>query len=244
MGSEEPKPDATLEESGSTQEPPPPPPEEPTEENSKTGGQDVWREDYEELIEPDRPTKRPRAKKIPWGGIVVTLILIVVLVAWTVLSPNILPQEADTYTGSPTHASWGTYTGYRSIWAGNMTWGVSVSGHATSAGNRSIEITVLVTKVYEKPGNWFFKGTAISLRNVSVYIGPLDTATYLASIDNKTEHEYGVSATGPVSFVNPGEYSLLVKVRFLVYEVMRIGFIPLESVNIFPVYIDSSVVVT
>jgi hypothetical protein len=29
----------------------------------------------------------------------------------------------------------------------------------------------------------------------------------------------------------------------MVYEVMRIGFIPLESVNVYPVYLDSPVVV-
>lgn len=178
------------------------------------------------------------------GGITITLVLVVLLVAWTILSPSIMPQQGDTYTRSPIHASWANYTGYRDIWAGNMTWGVSVSGHATSAGNLSVEITVLVTKVYERPGNWFFKGTAISLKNVSVYTGSLDNATLLASMTSATEHDYGVSATVPVTFGGPGVYEILIKVRFMVYEVMRIGFIPLESVNVYPVYLDSPVVVS
>jgi hypothetical protein len=29
----------------------------------------------------------------------------------------------------------------------------------------------------------------------------------------------------------------------MVYEVMRIGFIPLESVNVYPIYLDSPLVV-
>jgi hypothetical protein len=155
-----------------------------------------------------------------------------------------MPQQGDTYTRSSIHASWGNYTGYRDIWAGNMTWGVSVSGHATSAGNLSVEITVLVTKVSERPGNWFFRGTAISLKNVSVYIGPLDNATFLASMTSATEHDYGVSATISATFGGPGVYELLIKARFMVYEVMRIGFIPLESVNVYPIYLDSPVVVS
>lgn len=206
--------------------------------------QDIWREDYEGLIEPEKPSKPRHGGKVPLGGITITLVLVVLLVAWTILSPSIMPQQGDTYTRSPIHASWANYTGYRDIWAGNMTWGVSVSGHATSAGNLSVEITVLVTKVYERPGNWFFKGTAISLKNVSVYTGSLDNATLLASMTSATEHDYGVSATVPVTFGGPGVYEILIKVRFMVYEVMRIGFIPLESVNVYPVYLDSPVVVS
>ena len=181
---------------------------------------------------------------MPWSAILITFLLILMLILWTIFSPNIMPQEGDTYTSSPTHASWGNYTGYRDIWAGNMSWGVSVSGHATSSGNRSIELKVLVTKVSERPGNWFFRGTAISLRNASVFIGPSDNAIFLASMSNHTELEYGVLATVSAVFSGPGTYQLVVKVRFLVYEVMRIGFIPLESVNVYPVFIDSPVVVT
>jgi hypothetical protein len=244
LSSEQPKLDASPEAPAATQEPVPPSQKAGPAEAGRKPEEDVWKEDYEELIEPEkRPTPRGH-RTLPWGGILATLAIVVALVAWTILSPGITPQQGDTYTGSPTHASWGNYTGYRDIWAGNMTWGVSVSGHATSEGNLSVEITVLVTKVYERPGNWFFRGTAISLKNVSVYIGPLDNATFLASMTNATEQDYGVSATIPVTFGGPGVYELLIKTRFMVYEVMRIGFIPLESVNVYPIYLDSPVVVS
>lgn len=244
MSSEQPKLDASPGEPAATQEPVPPSQKAGSAEAARKPEEDVWKEDYEELIEPEkRPTPRGH-RTMPWGGILTTLAIVAALVAWTILSPGVMPQQGDTYTRSPIHASWGNYTGYRDIWAGNMTWGVSVSGHATSAGNLSVEITVLVTKVSERPGNWFFRGTAISLKNVSVFIGPLDNATFLASMTSATKHDYGVSATIPATFGGPGVYELLIKVRFMVYEVMRIGFIPLESVNVYPVYLDSPVVVS
>jgi hypothetical protein len=244
LSSEQPKPDVRPEEPAATQEPVPPPQKASPAEPASRPEEDVWKEDYEDLIEPEKRPTPHRHRTTPWGAILITFTIVAALVVWTILSPGIMPQQGDTYTRSSIHASWGNYTGYRDIWAGNMTWGVSVSGHATSAGNLSVEITVLVTKVYERPGNWFFKGTAISLKNVSVFIGPLDNATFLASMNSTTEYDYGVSATIPVTFGGTGEYEILIKVRFMVYEVMRIGFIPLESVNVYPVYLDSTVVVT
>ncbi len=244
MSPEQPKPDTKQQGPASPPEPPPPlPPVDAGPGAAKKPDEDVWKEDYDDLVKPEEPPKPVKRTKMPWGAILITFLLILILILWTIFSPNIMPQEGDTYTSSPTHASWGNYTGYRDIWAGNMSWGVSVSGHATSAGNRSIELKVLVTKVSERPGNWFFRGTAISLRNVSVFIGPSDNATFLASMSNHTELEYGVLATVPAVFSGPGTYQLVVKVRFLVYEVMRIGFIPLEAVNVYPVFIDSPVVV-
>lgn len=243
MSAEQPKPDVSPGEPAATEKPVPQSQNADSAKAVTKPEEDVWKEDYEELIEPEkRPTSHGHGT-VPWVGILITTAIVIALVAWTILSPGIMLQQGDTYTSSPIHASWGNYTGYREIWAGNMTWGVSVSGHATSAGNLSVEITVLVTKVYEKSGNWFFRGTAISLKNVSVYIGPLDNATFLASMTNTTEHDYGVSATIPATFGGPGVYELLIKTRFMVYEVMRIGFIPLESVNVYPIYLDSPLVV-
>ncbi len=244
MSSEQPKPDANPEASAATEKPSQPSRKAGPAEAAKKPEEDAWKEDYEELIEPEKQPRPRRHKAMPWGSILVTAAILIILVVWTILSPGVMTQQGDTYTRSPIHASWGNYTGYRDIWAGNMTWGASVSGHATSAGNRSLEITVLITKVFERPGNWFFRGTAISLKNVSAYIGTLDNATFLASMNRTAKHDYGVSATIPVSFAGPGVYDVFVKVQFMVYEVMRIGFIPLESVNMRAVYLDSPVVVT
>jgi hypothetical protein len=245
LNSEQPEPDASLEEPDATQEPVPSSQEAAPAETAGEPEEDVWKEDYEELIEPEKRPKPRGHRKTPWGAILTTLAIVVALVVWTLLSPGVMPQQGDIYTrGSSIHASWGNYTGYRDIWVGNTTWGVSVSGHATSAGNQSVEITVLVTKVNERPSNWFFRGTAISLRNVSVYAGAEDNATFLASMTNVTEHDYGISVTLPATFGDPGIYEIFIKVRFMVYEVMRIGFIPLESVNVPPFYLDSEVVVS
>ncbi len=244
MSSEQPEQDASPKEPAAAQAPVQPSQKTGPAEEARKPEEDAWKEDYEELIEPEkRPTPR-RRRKMPLGAILITLTIVIALVAWTILSPGVMPQQGDTYTRSSTHASWGNYTGYRDIWAGNMTWGASVSGHATAAGNRSVEITVLITKVFERPGNWFLRGTAITLKNVSAYFGSLDNATFLASMNSTTEHDYGVSATIPVSFADTGVYDLFIKVQFMVYEVMRIGFIPLESVNMRAVYLDSPVVVT
>jgi len=244
LSSEKPKLDDSPAEPAATQEPVPSSKKAGPTEAARKPEEDVWKEDYDDLIEPEkRPTPRGH-RTMPWGAILTTFAIVAALVVWTILSPGIMPEQGDTYTGSPIHASWGNYTGYMDTWAGNMTWGASVSGHATSAGNRSIEITVLITKVFETPGNWFLRGTAVTLKNVSAYIGPLDNATFLASMNSTTEHDYGVSATIPVSFAGPGVYDVFIKVRFMVYEVMRIGFIPLKSVNMLAVYLDSPVVVT
>jgi hypothetical protein len=244
LSSEQPKPDVKPGEPAITQAPVPSSQKAGPAEAASKFEEDVWKENYEELIKPEkRPTPRGH-RRMPWVGILTTLAIVVALVVWTILSPGVMPQQGDTYTKSPIHASWGNYTGYMVTWAGNMTWGASVSGHATSAGNRSVEITVLVTKVFERPGNWFFRGTAVSLKNVSAYIGSLDNAIFLASMNSTTEHDYGVSATIPVSFAGPGVYDVFITVRFMVYEVMRIGFIPLKSVNMLAVYLDSPVVVS
>lgn len=214
-----------------------PAPKEPAPEKAEAS--EAFIEDYEEYIEPEKP-QRPR-KKLPVVPIIVTVAIVLVLVSWTLLSPEIMPEVGGTYIESPTYAGWGNYTGYRDIWAGNTTWGVAISGHATAAGNRQIEVNVLITKVFERPGNWFFRGTAISLRNVSVFA---DDGTFLGSMSNSTNLGFGVLATVPVSFAANGTYDLYVTAKFLVYEVMRLGFVPLEMVNVQQVYLDVPVVVT
>jgi len=222
LSSAEPKQEPGADKPAETAEPPPPPPEE-----SEKPAEDVWKEDYDELVEPEKPLKS--RKPAHWGGIIVVVAIILIIVVWTIMSPKILPAQADTYISHPTYASLGDFTGYRDIWAGNTTWGLSISGPANGIVNEQMQFMVLLTKVYEKPGNWFLRGTAIELRNVSIF---LEDGTYLGSMTNHTEHGFGVSATVPVTFTSAGSFDLYVHAKFLVYEVMRIGFIPLEMVNI------------
>jgi len=116
-----------------------------------------------------------------------------------------------------------------------------LSGHSLAADNRSVQIDVLVTKAREMPSNWFLVGTAMELRNVSVYTS---NGTWLASMSNQTDLGFGVLASVSVSFASAGEYDLYVTVKFLVYEDMRIGFLPLRMVNVQAVYLEPTINVT
>src|SRR5512136_2067506 len=213
--------------------PPPPPPPEPEtkapDASAQKPSEEAWKEDYDEMITPEKPTK-PQ-KKRHWGGIIVVAIVLILLLVWTILSPDVMPQESDKYTTSPTYANLGNYTGYRHIWAGNMTWGISIRGPTSVVAGTPMVITVLVTKIYEQPGNWFFRGTSVDLKNVSVF--KLD-GTYLASMSNSTDLGFGVSATVNLNITQSGNCSLYVYVKFTVYEMMRIGFMPLETVQVTP----------
>ena len=221
MNPEEPKPESEVVKPTEEPDVPPPPPEE-----SEEPADGAWNEDYDELVKPEKPVK-PR-KRVRLGWIIVVAIVLIIVV-WTVMSPKVLPAQGDTYISSPSYASLGDFTGFRDIWAGNTTWGLSISGPANGSANEQMQFMVLLTKVSEKPGNWFLRGTSIDLRNVSIF---LKDGTYLGSMTNHTDHGFGISATVPVKFTSAGSFELYVHAKFLVYEVMRIGFIPLEMVNI------------
>ncbi len=223
MSSPEPKPEPGSEKSVGEAEIPPPPPDE-----QEPAPETVWEEDYDELVEPEKPTIKPK-KKGHWGGIIVAIVVIIILVVWTIMSPKILPAQGETYIRSPAYASLGDFTGYRDIWAGNTSWGVSISGPANGTVNQPMQFMVLLTKISEKPGNWFLRGTSMDLRNVSVH---LMDGTFLGAMTNQTDLGFGISATVPVTFTSPGSFELYIHAKFLVLEVMRIGFIPLEMVNI------------
>lgn len=105
------------------------PPATPVEEG--VGKEGVWKEDYDDFIEPDRAeeetssaaeTRKPK-KTRHWAGIITVIAIIVILVLWTLLSPKILPQEGMTYVLSPKYANLGNFTGSRNIWAGDMVGG-------------------------------------------------------------------------------------------------------------------------
>jgi hypothetical protein len=219
---------------------PPPPPAEGSEETPKAED-DAWKEDYEDLVEPEPVKKRKRAPFHHWGSVIVLVIVLIVLIAWTVLSPSVMEPVGDTYVVSDVYAGWGNYTGVRDIWSGNVTWGVSIRGLNTSDDNRSIELKVLVTKVAETTGNSFLLGTSIEMRNVSAYD---ENGTFLGAMIGHADIGYGAEATVPISFEESGTYLIFVKVKFLVYEVMRIGYLPLETVQIEKAWVDFPIVVS
>ncbi|MEM3049866.1 MAG: hypothetical protein QXT42_03985, partial [Thermoplasmata archaeon] len=193
--------------------------------------EDVWKEDYEEHIDAEpEPELKPRKRR--GRGRLATIIIVIVLlfmVVWTLASPDIVPQSGEVYTDSPRYANLGSYLGWRATWAANTTWGISVGGGNTTSTGEVLNIRVLITKVEEHPGNWFMRGTAITLRNVSVYNAD---GVFMASMSNWTDLGFGLAATVPLVFSDPGVYELYVYVRFMVFIDMRIGFLPVEAIEV------------
>lgn len=234
----------------SSAQPDAPPPEEPSppvgtppaEPSTEAPAEDIWKEDYEDVIEPSpeeeaqaaagaQPKKR---KKSHWAGIVTVCVIIILLMLWTVMSPKVLHPQGMTYVNSTKYADLGNFTGNRSIWAGDVVWGVSVSGPNSTTSGKPVQLQVLVTKVSERPGNFFFRGTAISISNCTLWDV---NGTYIAKFTSIQDPGFGkiavINATLPV-----GEHSLYVSVTFTEYEVMRLGFIPLENVQVENVYLE------
>ena len=206
-------------------------PSEPTPA-AQSPSEGVWKEDYEDVIEPSEEEKaaseppKEKPKKKHWVGIITVIVIIVLLLLWTLLSPKVMPTQGSTYVNSKTYASLGNYTGSRDIWSGNVTWGFSVSNSTATAG-KPIEFQILVTKVSERPGNFFFTGLAIKITNCSLW---MSDGTFIAKLSSTRDLGFGkmaiINATLPA-----GNYTdLYVSMKFTEYEVMRIGYIPLENV--------------
>jgi len=191
-------------------------------------------EEYEELIEPEEPAK-PRKKRKHVGAIIFVVIIIIILLTWTLLSPKIMPVQGTTYVDSATYANLASFNGTRDTWAGTTTWGISVSGPTSAAVNQTISIMVLITKISEDPGNFWFRGTAITVTNVTV----LDSeGTILATMGNRSDLGFGKAGTVRLSFPHAGDHTLKVTAQFLVYVDMRIGYLPVEKINIEPLELE------
>ena len=229
------------------EEPPPPPPEpepEPAEppEPRDLDYERAWEEDYEEHIDgEDLPPPKPRKKKRKVGGIIFLLIVLIILLLWTMFSPKLLAEVGDTYITSPQYANLGNYTGTRDIWAGEIVWGVAFSGPDSTTVGATFTLSVLVTKVYEKPGNWFLKGTSITLKNVSFYD---ENDVCVGTMSDWTREPFGCLATVPVKLNEQGGIFLYAVIKFLVFVDMQIGFLPLETVEISQAYLSVPIIVS
>jgi hypothetical protein len=207
--------------------PPPPPPEE--EELAPKPERDEWAEDYEEHIDAQESPPRKPKKRRKWGGVIVLTVIVIFLIIWTLLSPKVIPQSGDTYLRSDEYASLSGYSGNVDTYAGNATWAVSVGGEDSTSVGVQLNLTVLVTKVFEKTSSFWFRGTGIELQNASVYD---EDGTFLAKMSDEENTGFGPLATVPVSFDETGDHELYAYVKFLVYADMRIGFLPVKAVEI------------
>lgn len=199
-----------------------------------------WDEDYEEDIDAEEPPPPKPKKKRHYGAVVITVVVLVVLILWTVFSPAVLPETGGTYVTSDKYANLGNYIGTRDIWAGNMTWGVGMSGPTSTTVGTTINISVVVCKVREKTSSWFFEGTSVRFRNVSFYT---EQGICVGTMSNWSNTRIGPVATVPVTLDQPGNYSLYLFMRFMVTMDMRIGFLPLETVQIPQAYLDEQIIV-
>jgi len=198
-------------------------------------------EQYEELIEPEKPRKirKPRGRPKHLGAIITVVVILIILIVWTLVSPKILPSVGVTYVESPVYANLANFSAEHQSWAALTEWGISVSGPDNVSANETFTLQVLVTKISEEPRNFWFRGTAITLTSMTVID---ENGTVLSSMSNKSDHQYGKLATISLSIKDPGSYVLKVTGQFLVYVDMRIGFLPVEKINLAPLELNPIVV--
>ena len=196
-------------------------------------------EEYEELIEPEKPQK-PRKKTRHLGAVITVIVVLVILILWTVFTPKLLPVEGTIYVDSNAYANLGSFNETLKSWAATTNWGISVSSPdanvtadrtATVPANQTIIIMVLVSKVSERPSNFWFRGTAVSITNMTIIDS--DTGVIVSTMANKSRLGYGAVATLKFS-LEPGHYNLSLTGQFLVYVGMRIGFLPVEKISLEP----------
>lgn len=209
---------------------PAPEPEEAEEPVSAPEEPPSAEEEYEELIVPEKPIK-PRKKRKHVGAYITVAVILIILVAWTLASPKLLAAQGRTYVDSGYYANLGDFAGYHKNWAANTTWGISVRGEDNVTVNETFTISILITKVSEKPNNFWFRGTAIAITNMSVL--DEDNRT-IALLNNKSDPGYGKEGTLVLSLSTLGDHTLKVKAQFLVYVDMRIGFLPVEKIDLQP----------
>jgi hypothetical protein len=124
-------------------------------------------------------------------------------------------------------------------YAGNATWAVSIAlvgGSDHAVPGEHINVTVLLTKVAERPSNFWFIGFGVQMKNVSILDG---NGSYLAKMTNSSDFGFGpiatISLTVPQDQPHLSHWDLVAYVRFLMLADMRIGFLPVLDVEITPV---------
>lgn len=222
-------------------ETPPPPSDEkapapapepaPVEEKPAEPGEE-WIEEYES----EKKAKKPR-KKIPHlFGMVALAVVIVILIVWTVLSPQVLPEAGSDYLAPSPYANLGSYAGDLEIWwlfnavhVADTTWGVSVSGDQNVSAGQAATFHVMVTKVHEEMKNPWFVGTSLSLKQVTLMV---EGGPQVGSMVSKSSEVYGPMAEVEATFDDPGTYQCSVYVEVSIYGKMIIGYLPVKVLRI------------
>jgi hypothetical protein len=224
----------------SSEEPPPPsgeaaevttPPLAAPEEKPVEPGEE-WIEEYE-----SEKKEKPKRRKVPHAfGIAVTVAILLILVVWTLLSPQVLQESGGSYLDSQTYANLGSYDGeldirvlFETIYVADTVWGVSVSGDSNVSSGQPTAVRVLVTKVHESMKNPWFVGTSVDLKKVDMFIEGGDRVGTTVS---ETSEPFGPVAELEVTFDSPGTYECYVYVEMTIYCKMLIGYLPVKVVRI------------
>jgi len=212
----------------------PPPPEEPagTEavpsafaEGDLEPGEE-WIEEYE-----SEKKEVPKRRKVRHAlGISVAVAVLLILVLWTLLSPQVLPESGDSYIESQTYANLGSYSGemdirilFDTLYVADAVWGVSVSGESNVYSGQPSTFLILVTKVDETMKNPWFVGTSIDLKKADLFIEGGDRVGTMVS---ESSEPFGPLAEVEATFDSPGAYECYVYVEMTIYCKMLIGFLP------------------
>ncbi|GEM_PF-3492556 len=235
----------------SSEEPPPPsdektpeampPPAAPEEMPLEPG--EEWIEEYES----EKEEKTPRKKKSHRLGIILAIAIVLILVVWTLLSPQVLPESGETYLDSGTYANLGSYNGTLDIWwlfnlvhVADTSWGVSVSGDQNVSAGEAATFHVLVTKVDEVMKNPWFVGTSVDLKKVELYT---EDGVQLGSMVSESSEPFGPMAEVEATFDSPGAYECQVYVEMTIYGKMIIGYLPVKVLRI-TADLDVSIIVS
>ncbi|MEW5747687.1 MAG: hypothetical protein AB1793_02715 [Candidatus Thermoplasmatota archaeon] len=210
---------------------PPPPGPAPAEERPAEPGEE-WIEEYES----EKKVKEPRKKVPHLFGMIAVVAVILILVVWTLISPQVLPEAGSDYLAPSPYANLGSYAGDLDIWwlfnavhVANTTWGVSVSGDPNVTAGQAATFQVLVTKVHEEVKNAWFVGTSLSLKHVTLMV---EGGPQVGEMVSKSSQTYGPIAEVEATFDEPGNYSCSVYVEVTVYGKMLIGYLPVKVLRI------------
>ena len=208
--------------------------------------QEMWIEEYEREGRRPKPKKeRERPRRI--GRWIVLGAVVIILVVWTLVSPSIMSVSGTMYVATEEYANLGSDTIEQDVQviasvvtAGATTWGISVGGDANATVDDDAVFEVIVSKISEERGGFWFMGTDISLRNVSMY---LDDDTLIGWMVEKQELHNRSVGTVHATFSETGVFDCYIVLKFSVYEVMRIGFLPADKVTA-TIWLSDSIIVS
>ncbi len=191
--------------------------------------------------------KKPRRKIPHLLGISIAVAIVLMLVIWTLLSPQVLPVSGETYLRSSTYASLGNYSGdldikwlLNAVHVADTTWGVSIAGDPQAASGAVVTFNVLITKVSEEMKNPWFVGTSIKLKDAALFT---EDGTEVGTMVSRSSERFGTIAEIEATFDSPGNYTCYVYTEITIYGKMLVGYVPVKVLRM-TAYLDADMIVT